>query len=116
MDKRKTYRMMFCLCLFFLLQATDALAQGKKISLRCNNMPLPTALNRVEQQSGYFKINYNYSDVSNHKVTADIKEKDAPDAVRQLLVGLPFQINVKGKFPKRKNVATFITQIQSVAP
>lgn len=98
MDKRKTYRMMFCLCLFFLLQATDALAQGKKISLRCNNMPLPTALNRVEQQSGYFKINYNYSDVSNHKVTADIKEKDAPDAVRQLLVGLPFQINVKGKF------------------
>lgn len=98
MDKRKTYRMIFCLCLFLFFQVTDVLAQGKKISLRCNNIPLPTALNRVEQQSGYFKIHYSYSDVSNYRVTADIKDKEAPEAVRQLLGGLPFQMNVKGKF------------------
>ena len=116
MDKRKTYRMIFCLCLFLFFQVTDVLAQGKKISLRCNNIPLPTALNRVEQQSGYFKIHYSYSDVSNYRVTADIKDKEAPEAVRQLLGGLPFQMNVKGKFIQvKKGEAVQLTHDANVA-
>lgn len=98
MDKGKTYRTLLCVCISLFMQATVAMAQGKKVTLHCSGMPLPAALNKVEQQSGYYKINYNYNDVSSHKVTADIKEKDAPEAVRLLLSGLPFQTTVKGKF------------------
>ena len=105
MDKSRTYRMLLCVCISLFLQITDAMAQGNKVSLRCNSMPLPTALNKVEQQSGYYKINYNYNDVSSHKVTADIKEQAAPDAVKQLLAGLPFQSVAKGKFIQVKKGA-----------
>ena len=81
-----------------LVGTIGAFAQGNKVSLRCKGMPLPTALNKVEQQSAYFKINYSYDDVSGHKVTTDIRKKEAPDAVKQLLEGLPLQSTVKGKF------------------
>lgn len=98
MYKAKTYRRLLVVGAALLVGTIGAFAQGNKVSLRCKGMPLPTALNKVEQQSAYFKINYSYDDVSGHKVTTDIRKKEAPDAVKQLLEGLPLQSTVKGKF------------------
>ena len=76
----------------------NALAQGNKVSLTCKDRPLPAALSDVERQCGYYKINYNYSDLSRHKVTATITGSSAPEAVSTLLKGLPYKATVNGKF------------------
>lgn len=89
---------LICLLLLLAFHATGVNAQGNKVTLKCNDMPLPTALQQVEQQSGYYKINYNYGDLSQQKATADIRNAEALDAVRQLLKGLPYGATAKGKF------------------
>ena len=72
--------------------------KGKDISLKCRDMQLTEALRQVERQSGYYKINYNYDELSKHKVTVNIVKKPAPVAVDMLLDGLPYQAEVNNKF------------------
>ena len=74
-----------------------ALAQGKKVSLTCDNMALTTALQKVEEQSDYYHINYNSGDLSSFRVTTVIQNQSAPTAVNLLLKGLPFAASVKDK-------------------
>jgi len=97
MMKRKTF-CLFLLILFILGSHTITYAQGNKITLKCKNMALPAALTEVEQQSNYYKVNYNHSSLSNFKVTKDIKNLSAVDAVKLLIEGLPFVSSVKGNF------------------
>ena len=98
MKKEISLKALVGLLLLLLLHATGASAQGNKVTLKCNDMALPSALQQVEQQSGYYKMNYNYGDLSKHKTTADIRDAEALDAVRQLLKGLPYEATAKGKF------------------
>ena len=98
MKKETPLMALICLLLLLAFHATGVNAQGNKVTLKCNDMPLPTALQQVEQQSGYYKINYNYGDLSQQKATADIRNAEALDAVRQLLKGLPYGATAKGKF------------------
>ena len=51
---------MALLCLMMLPLAL--LAQGQRVTIKVNQTPLPTALRQVEQQSGYYKINYDKDD------------------------------------------------------
>ena len=81
-----------------LLVGTASAANGKDITLKCRDMLLTEALRLVERQSGYYKINYNYDELSKHKVTANIVKKPAPVAVDMLLDGLPYQAEVKDRF------------------
>ena len=97
MKRKQTFLAFVCLCLLSLCPATMG-AQGNKVTLKCSDTPLPTALSQVERLSSYYKINYNYSDLSQYKVTADIKDATAPDAVQHLLRGLPFTSTVTEKF------------------
>jgi hypothetical protein len=48
-------------------------AQGNNVTVDCNDMALTSALSKVESQCAYYKINYNYDDLSKVKVTATIK-------------------------------------------
>ena len=73
-------------------------AQGKKITLKLNKVALPTALRQVEQQSGYYKINYPYDEMRGYTVSANVKDATAPHAVNALLEGLPFTASVDGQF------------------
>jgi len=85
--------------MLMLMFTTNAFAQnGKKVSLNANKISLPAALAKVEQQSEYYKINYNYDELSKYTVTANIRERYAPDAVTVLLAHLPFTSSVSGKF------------------
>ena len=92
------YRQFLCLLSAFCF--TVVFAQDGKVSLTCKDRALPSALTDVERQSGHYKINYNYSDLKKHKVTATIVNATAPEAVRKLLSGLPYHYVVKGKFIK----------------
>lgn len=73
-------------------------AQGNKVSLKCSNMALTSALLEVEKQSGYYKINYNSGELSAYKVTATIQNLTPPAAVNRLLTDLPFSATSNGKF------------------
>lgn len=88
----------FFLSFLFLTVATIALAQGKKISLKLNKVSLPSALNQVERQSGYYKINYDVNQVGKYKVSAEINQKEALDAVNVLLHNLPLSARLDGRY------------------
>ena len=84
------------LCLLILPLAV--LAQGQRVTIKVNQTPLSTALRQVEQQSGYYKINYPSEAVKDYKVTADVKNVTAPEAVKTLIKGLPLTSSVDGRF------------------
>ena len=89
-------QLMALLCLMMLPLAL--FAQGQRVTIKVNQTPLPTALRQVEQQSGYYKINYPYEVIKDYKVTADVKNATAPDAVKSLIKGLPLTSSVDGRF------------------
>ena len=96
---KRTEHFIALLCLLTILAPARLLAQqqGKNVNLKCCDMPLPTALYKVEQQSDYYKMNFNADDMKTYSVTADIKDAKAPAAVEQLLKRLPFASQVKGR-------------------
>ena len=97
--REKRLLTLLCLCVAILLGAK---AQNKEtlITLSVNGESLPTALGKVERQSGYYKINYDFDAANRYKVTANIKQKTAPQAVQALLKGLPFNSTVQGRIIK----------------
>ena len=103
----------FFLSLLFLLSAATAWAQGNKINLTANKVALPSALNQVERQSGYYKVNYDYNQVSKYRVTAEIKNKSAIEAVNQLLAKLPFAAKVDGRYIQIKSQASKDASLQN---
>lgn len=96
MSKKPIVKVFLCLCLMLIPLGMSA--QGKKVTISAKDMALTTALRQVEQQSGYYKINYPSSEVSRYKVTANVKNETAPEAVKLLLKGLPFESTVNGQF------------------
>lgn len=102
-----------CLLLLF---ATSAWAQGNKITLTVSDEALPSALNKVERQSQYYKISYDYSLTSKYRVSATIKDESTAQAVNTLLKGLPFTAKVDGKFIQVKSTgkATRKSNVASV--
>ena len=97
---KKEKALFACLCFALLLLTAPAHAQdkGNKVTLSCKDTPLPAALRSVEQQSGYYKINYNQDDARRYKVTANIKDASAEDAVKRIISGLPFAVSVKDRY------------------
>ena len=98
MNREKSFITLLCFCLLLVFEVTEIKAQGSKVYLKCNKMELPTALSQVEKQSNYYKINYNYDDLSKYKITVSFSNLTAPAAVNKLLEGLPYLSTVKGKF------------------
>ena len=94
--RKKMLSGLLTLCL--LLTSLSASAQGQKITLSLKKVALPTALRQVEQQSGYYKINYARDEVKDYQVSADIREVTAIDAVHKLLAGLPLNVSVNDQF------------------
>ncbi len=96
MKREKAKRI--ALSLLLLLFATFVQAQGNKVSLTVTKESLPAALNQVERQSGYYKINYDYNALSQYKVTAVVKNATALEAVRTLVRKLPFTVKQDGRY------------------
>lgn len=103
--KKKRFGIFF-LSILFALTTVTAFAQGNKITLTVNKASLPSALNQVERQSGYYKINYDYNQLNKYTVSAEIKNKQALEAVNTLLGKLPFTAKVDGRYIQiKKNSA-----------
>ena len=103
--KKERFGMLF-LSILFALTAVTAFAQGNKITLTVNKVSLPSALNQVERQSGYYKINYDYNLLNKYTVSAEIKNQQALEAVNTLLGKLPFTAKADGRYIQvKKNSA-----------
>lgn len=74
------------------------MAEGNLVSISLQDAPLTEALNMIERQSGYYKINHNSDDLSKYKVTASIENKEGREAVDCLIAGLPVKVKSKGRF------------------
>lgn len=101
---RKIQILTVVLSLLLSLASLEASSQGNKITLSLKKVALPTALRQVEVQSGYYRINYSYDDISRYTVTATIREAYAPEAVKIMLSGLPFTSSVNNEFIQIRRV------------
>lgn len=104
------------LCLLPVSQSAFAQTADKHISYQCKDKKLAVALKAVERLSGYYKIQFSYSDVNAYSVSADIKNQTAPEAVKRLLSGLPLNSRTNGRFivvTKDRGTAKWISGIVS---
>lgn len=92
----------FLLAVFFLMSSgliSPASAQSltKRISIECNNEPLPSVLKKIEKSSG-FKILFTYDEVQRYKVTSSIKNQTVRNALETVLHNTPCKYTVNEKF------------------
>jgi len=67
-----------------------------QINLEFKDTPLPTALKKLEQASGY-RILFTYSDVENYQTTSSIHDATITQAVEKVLEGKPLSYQQKGE-------------------
>jgi len=73
-------------------------ATSKQITCKCKGIKLSDALRNIERMSGYYRVQFSYSDVEGMTADVDIHRQTAPDAVKQLLRGKPLESKVRGQF------------------
>src|SRR5574344_1158005 len=112
-NSRKRRTLFFSLLLCFLVLSAYGYAQNaaKKVSLTCKEMPLSEALTQLERQSDY-KLNFNYDELKQLRVSANIKNKTMVESVNILLTNLPFKASVNGKFINITKVKTIFQKKQ----
>ena len=89
-------KMTFLLLIWMSLTLTLSAQTNAKISIEFNGTPLPTALKRLEQASGYH-ILFTYSDVESYQVSASIHDATIIQAVEKVLAGKPLSYQQKEK-------------------
>lgn len=82
----------FCLILLTLLVANVSFAQ--RISAVFSDTPLPTVLHDIAAKSKTYTLHFIYDDLEDFRVTANIKSKSVPDAVRQAIGFYPVSMSV----------------------
>lgn len=102
---RKTISLKTCIgmmmTLFMLCSMplpSSAQSASKTITCKCKNEKLSDALRQIERLSGYYRLQFSYSDVSGITANADVTGLTAPDAVKLLLEGTPLECEVQGQF------------------
>ena len=86
----------FLLLIWMSLTLTLSAQSNAKISVEFKETPLPTALKRLEQASGY-RILFTYSDVENYQTSASIHDATITQAVEKILEGKPLSYQQKEK-------------------
>lgn len=84
----------FC-CLSIPLTAQTA---DKKISYQCKNEKLSVVFEQLERLSGYYRLQFAYSDIEGYAVTVDLKEVTVPQAVGELIAGKPLTYAVENQY------------------
>ena len=88
-------RITFLLLIWMSLCLTLSAQTNAKISIEFKGTPLPTALKRLEQASGY-RILFTYSDVENYQVTTSLHDVPIIQAMEKVLAGKPLSYQQKG--------------------
>ena len=89
-------RITFLLLIWMSINLTLSAQTNAKISIDFEDMPLPTALKKLEQASGY-RILFTYSDVENYQVTTSLHDANITQAVEKVLEDKPLSYQQKGE-------------------
>ena len=89
-------KLTFLLLIWMSINLTLSAQNHSKISIDFKETPLPTALKRLEQASGY-RILFTYSDVENYQVTTSLHDTNITQAVEKVLEGKPLSYQRKGE-------------------
>ncbi|MCR5077620.1 MAG: TonB-dependent receptor [Prevotella sp.] len=81
------------LFLGMLLMAVTAL-QAQRVTRSYNHMPLPRVLTDLDNSSRQYTINFIYNELEDFTVTADIRSRTIPEAVREALGFYPMRMAV----------------------
>ncbi len=98
---RKTAAVRLMASIVCVLTLSSAMAQndrGKAINYKCSGEKLQFALQAVERQSGYYRVQFAMEDVAPYTVTVNIKNATAEEAVRRLLVNTSLIYEMNGRF------------------
>lgn len=103
----------FALISIFVFSGLPAIAQGttehgKTITIKCEGKPLNAALDEVERQSGYYRIQYVMDDVAAFTVSVSLSGVTTEAAVRAMLKETPLKFNVDGRYIHVYNPANAI--------
>ncbi len=82
--------------LLFCLTVLPTLAQADKVTISCQDEPLPTALRRLGKMTG-MKVMFTYEDVERYRVTGEVKNAPFEAALQMMLSEKPFNYEVDGK-------------------
>ncbi|WP_455672616.1 TonB-dependent receptor domain-containing protein [Phocaeicola sp.] len=80
--------------LLFLLLYIPLWGYAQSVSLELKDEPLPAALKKLEQSSGY-RILFTYDDVQAYRVTASIHKLPVSEAIRKLIDSKPLAYTLK---------------------
>lgn len=94
-EKKKRLLMLF----WFLFAMYGSWAQEHRVSLVFKDEAMSTVLKRIEKASSV-KIQFVYADVEQYKVSCNIENKKASDAIDQVIKGFPLVYSIKnnGKY------------------
>ena len=79
--------------LIFLISFGEIYAQ--RISQVYNNVSLSEALLQLQSEQSNYAINFLYNELEDFRITATIKNKRLPDAIRQMIGFYPIRMTVK---------------------
>jgi len=82
-----------CLSLHVAAQMAD-----KKVSYQCKNEKLSVVFEQLERLSGYYRLQFAYSDMEGYTITADLKDVTIPQAVGELIEGKPLSYSVENQY------------------
>ncbi len=93
----------FLIVLFLCLFSANALfaqklTHGARITYKCTDERLSTALNAVERLSGYYKLQFTSEDVELYRATVNLKSVTMDAALLELLKNTPLRYSVKDRF------------------
>lgn len=114
----KERRKKLLLLIGFLCTLYSSWAQGERVSLILKDETLSTAFRRIEKAS-HVKIQFVYADIASYKVSSRIENKNALEAVRQVIGDFPLTYAVKGNgkyivIAREKNNETKVSQSYQV--
>lgn len=91
-------RITFILCfLLFTGLLSAQTVKEKKVSLAVKEASLSSTFKKIEEATG-IKILFSYDDVKSYKVTANLKNETAEQAVKKVIAGLPLEYAAKDEF------------------
>ena len=77
------------------LAVIPALAQSNKVTISCQDEPLPKALRRLEKVSNH-KIMFTYEDVERYRVTGQVTDASFESALQMMLAEKPLNYKIDG--------------------
>ena len=84
----------YILMLVLVLAMTGV--QAQKITRSFRNVSLSDVLKTIDKASDRYNINFMYDELEDFTVTADVRDKSIPEAVREVVGFYPMQITQVG--------------------